>query len=354
MLGALRVEFGDQHVASPGAGKGSAAEVDQAVRVASDDGVPVGVQGDAYADLNLLIAETLTPQMSSIGVELGEEHVVQSQARKRAATEVHRAQKAAGDEHVAKDVSRDARAVLYVCISERLTPYMGTVRVELGDEDIPTGSTNEGAAAKIDRAAEIARDDNVAGAVCREALTKLYVSIAEALAPQVSASGVELGDEGVLVSCAREWPITEINRTFEVARDENVIGAVHRDTLPSLVVQVAKILAPQVGAIRAELDDEDIRVAGACENTSAEVDGAVKVTRDDDIARAVNREPLASFDTRASESLAPDSGTVHAKLGNEDIGTPGAGNDTAAEVSFAIEVTCNKNVAGAIRGDTLA
>ena len=88
----------------------------------------------------------------------------------------------------------------------------------------------------------------------------------------MSTGRVELGEEDVLQARARKRPAPKVHRPGEIAREEGVARAVHRDASWKLVGRVAETLAPEVVTRRVELGEEDVSLPGARERPAPEVD----------------------------------------------------------------------------------
>src|SRR5262249_30563830 len=145
----------------------------------------------------------------------------------------------------------------------------------------------EGPTAEVDRLERVARHENVAGRIRRDAVAALVaVGGAELLRPGMHARRREARDENVGHRAhARERRAAEVDRVREVAGDGDVSVPVDRDAVAALVAVVREVLRPEVVAVRVELRDEDVEVGreGYAERAAAEVGGAAEVAREIDV-----------------------------------------------------------------------
>src|SRR5438067_506967 len=99
---------------------------------------------------------------------------------------------------------------------------MDAASVELRHEDVPPTRARERASPEIHDAEELSRQQHVARAVHRNAPSGLIRRVAEALAPQVGAVGVELRHEDVQAARARERAASKVYDTGKTAGDHHI------------------------------------------------------------------------------------------------------------------------------------
>jgi len=207
-------------------------------------------------------------------------------------------------------------------------------------------------AAKVHRAREFTGQDHIARAVDIDRVGCLKPTIAESLAPDVLAVRVQLDHEGVRAAEAGPDATAEVDRTGAPPRDDHMVIPVYGDGVGDLIVAgVAESLAPDVLAVRVELDDEDVRTAGASQRIATEVEGTLELPDDDHGAGPVDGNRVGILVIRGvAEALAPDVLAVGGELGDEDVPATEAGEIAAAKVGRALELTRDDHVGGAVDG----
>src|SRR5690606_23207371 len=120
----------------------------------------------------------------------------------------------------------DGEAVdgIVAAAAEALAPHGVADRAVLDEEGVVIAGADERAVAGVDGAREAAGDVGVAAGVDGDGVGGLVVAVAEAEAPRVVASGGEAGDEGVVRAGGLHGAAAEVDRAVEVADQDD--GAV--------------------------------------------------------------------------------------------------------------------------------
>src|SRR6185503_7438559 len=108
------------------------------------------------------------------------------------------------------------------------------------------------------------------------ARARTYARIAETLAPEGVAGGVELRHEEVIVSRARQQPLAEVDDASKVASQKHVARPVHGNAEANLGARIAEALAPERVACGVELRHEEVIASRARQRSLAEVNRASK------------------------------------------------------------------------------
>ena len=133
---------------------------------------------------------------------------------------------------------------------------MVAAEVEPGHEDAEApGVAGQIPAAEVDSVPESPRDDHVPREVHGDTVALIKLGAPEALAPQVVAVGVVLGQEDVIRARAEQRTPAEVRSTTEAPQYKEVARGVRRDA-PALVALVAPgAPAPVMGARGRDLGD---------------------------------------------------------------------------------------------------
>jgi len=274
-------------------------------------------------------------------------------ARKHGAAKVDRALEKSRDDNVPRDIDGDSQGDLTARVTEALAPDVIAIGLELRDENVLVACARQRAAAKIDSAVEISGDDGVSRGIRSHGITGLIAHIPEALAPDTVATGTELRDEDIRKACARKHTTAKINGAIEISRDDHVSRGVDGDGSSELIARIAEAPAPDMIAAGTELRDKDVIAARARKRTSAEVDGAKEESRDDHIPRGVDGDVVGVLRVAIAETLAPDVSAIGPELRDEDVVAARARKRASAKVDSTIENSRDDHVSRGVRGDTL-
>src|SRR5205085_10310257 len=124
----------------------------------------------------------------------------------------------------------------------------------LRHEDVLTAETRQRSATEVDRSSESSRHDDVAGTVDAHRHAEVGTGSAESLAPDESPVRVVLGDEEIGRAGARQPTTTEIRGAREDAGHDDVAAAVDRDVRGTVRPGAPESTTPEVRSIRTVLD----------------------------------------------------------------------------------------------------
>ena len=315
---ALVVELRQEHIIVSRGRQFATAEVGGLIEAARHDQVTGAVAH--HGEVVHIGADLLAPLVVAVGIELAEEDVAAAPGvHQVVAAEVDRSRKCAGHPDAAIRVRGDGVRGAIACLpTEAIEPLQFATGIELGDE---CRGTQHVAATEVEARTPIvpATEEDVVGTVDRKRMTPGGAAGPVLGAPNVIPVAVELGQEHVVepIRVCVQIVAPERNYPVEVSGEEDGARRVDGDILDVCVFTATsgrkETLAPLVRAGRIELGHEDGRERRvAAQVVPPEVDAALEVARDDDVAAGVGGHRGHQVKVAITEPLAPQMLAVEA------------------------------------------
>ncbi len=226
--GNARHEFDYERVGRPRIDDRPITQVYRRAKITGKHDIVSVVYGRSLGDIAGCTSERLAPDVYAIRIEFGHECIDRPCTRKRPAAHIDGTRELPANDHVVRAIGRRGNKDLTTRVAKRSAPHVVATRVEFGDKAIIPAANGENAATKIDGRRNESSNDDIAHTVGRYAAGHFVARRAEAFAPDVIATCIELGLIDVVAACTGERGASETHRALKKAGEDNVTRAIHR------------------------------------------------------------------------------------------------------------------------------